>query len=90
MRISTGSGKPGKQFLSDIQTGTGSVNDSVWDLIPEADSVVEGLGPLPSRSEFDEALRKMNFGKRGVAMMLRWSWCSSGVKIFKMQCSRWF
>ena len=79
-----------KQFLSDIQTGTGSVNDSVWDLIPEADSVVEGLGPLPSRSEFDEALRKMNFGKRGVAMMLRWSWCSSGVKIFKMQCSRWF
>ena len=54
-----------KQFLSDLQTGTGSVNDSVWDLIPEADSVVEILVPLPSRSEFDEALLKMNFGKRG-------------------------
>ena len=54
-----------KQFLSDLQTGTGSVNDSVWDLIPEADSVVEILVPLPSRSEFDEALLKMIFGKRG-------------------------
>ena len=54
-----------KSFLHDIQADEGAVAEEVWEHIPVADAIHESLATLPSRSEFNAALAKMKFGKRG-------------------------
>ena len=54
-----------KTFLSGIQSGEGAVDESVWESVPAATHTHETLANPLSRAEFDEALRKMKFGKRG-------------------------
>ena len=51
--------------MAGIQSGLGEVIESVWEFIPPAQKYVEHLAQPPSRHEFDCALSKMKFGKRG-------------------------
>ena len=54
-----------KTFLAGIQSGLREVSDSAWEFIPPAQQYVEHLAQPPNRHEFDSALSKMKFGKRG-------------------------
>ena len=54
-----------KTFLAGIQSGLGEVSESVWEVTPPAQKYVEHLAQPSSRHEFDCALSKMKFGKRG-------------------------
>ena len=54
-----------RQFLSEIQSGEGQVDDSVWRHVPMASTVAMELKSPPSWVEFESALKSMKFGKRG-------------------------
>ena len=54
-----------KIFLSSIQSDPGEVSDDVWRHVPQAAAVPTTFAEPPSKLEFDNALRRMKFGKRG-------------------------
>ncbi|CAK9042446.1 Caroteno-chlorophyll a-c-binding protein [Durusdinium trenchii] len=54
-----------KHFLSQIQSGPGEVDPSVWDHVPVISEVDDQLASPPSWNEFRQALRSMNPGRRG-------------------------
>ena len=54
-----------KSFLSNIQTGKGEVDPSVWEHIPTLPCSAHELSADVSWSEFSQALQAMHLGKRG-------------------------
>ena len=83
-----------KDFLSSIQHDEGEVSSSVWDLIPVVPQPHTDLAKPPTWMEYQIALNKMHFGKRGgiddvTVELIRFGGERLQSTVFDVVCSMW-